>query len=61
MILGIIIFNMKGIRRDSHNYAGWDLQEAFQEVVDLKDEVRKKGGGSILARERTLPKETRGE
>ena len=52
---------MEGIRRDSHNYVGWDLQEAFKEEVDLKDEVRKKGGGSILARERTLPKESRGE
>lgn len=52
---------MEGIRRDSQNYVGWDLQEAFKEEVDLKDEVRKKGGGSILAGERTLPKESRGE
>lgn len=50
---------MEGIRRDSYNSVGWDLQEAFKESfeVDLKNEVRKKGGGSTSARERTLPKE----
>lgn len=55
--IGIPIFNMEGIRRDSYNSADWDLQEAFKEKMDLKDEVRKKGGGSTSVRGRTLSKE----
>lgn len=52
MVIDIIIFNMEGIKRGSYNSAGWDLQEAFNEKVDLKDEVRKKGGRRTSVRER---------
>jgi hypothetical protein len=34
MILSLIV---QGMQKDNFNYAGWSLQKAFKEKVDLQD------------------------